>query len=37
MLTNCAIVAIDQGAMFIFMGAMAALVIMLLIVLARRH
>lgn len=36
-MTNCAIVAIDQGAMFIFMGSMVALVIMLLIVIARRH
>lgn len=36
MLTNCAIVAIDQGAMFIFMGAETALVIMLLVVIARR-
>ena len=36
MLTNCAIVAIDQGAMFIFMGSAAALVIGLLLVIARR-
>ena len=37
MLTNCALIAIDQGSMFILLGGLTALIIMLLIVLARRN
>lgn len=35
-MTNCAIIAIDQDGMFVLMGGLAAIIVLLLIVIARR-